>query len=140
MGEVTLPDLISRGIGVISYYFSNYINDDVLSRTRDFELIIIIAQVICIWLIFRKVLLYFLNKIWTFRKYDLWKSVITSSIDFISLILVLLYFRILTDQLSANTQDINLDYSEKVVIVIVIIASIYVFFHKVARYYPISNK
>jgi hypothetical protein len=138
MAEITFLTLIERGIGVITSYFSSYINNYVLDSIRDFELLIIVVQTLFIWMLIKKIMIYCINKIWTFRKYEIWRKVVVSSFDFISLMLILLVFQIFFDKLAQVRKDANLNLFETGVTLYVVILLIYLVYEKVRKYSKIK--
>jgi hypothetical protein len=134
MAEITLLILIERGIGVITSYFSNYINDYVLGSIKDFELLIVVPQIIFLWMSAKKIMIYIIDKIWTYRKYAVWRKVVIHSFDFVSLMLILLVFQIFFEKLAEARKDANLNIMETLVTLYVVILLIYLLYEKARKY------
>jgi hypothetical protein len=132
--QVTFLALVGRGIAVITSFFSSYINDNVLETNKDFEVLIIIAEIIAVWLIFREILIFVISKIWTFKKFDLWRKVVYSLIDFVSLLLIFLLFTVFFEKLRAVNTDVNIDMKENILIIYSSALLLYVVYVKVEKY------
>jgi hypothetical protein len=136
--EITFLALIGRGIAVITSYFSDYINSYIIESNTDFEILIIVAEALILWMIIKKIAIKIVDMIWTFKKYELWKKVIFSSFGFISLTLILLLFRVFFNKLAETRQDVNLNVLESICTLYTVILMIYLVYYKVEKYSKIE--
>lgn len=132
--EITFSVILSRGIIVITNYFSTFINDNILERNNDFEMIIIISQILFFWMEIKKMISFIIEKIWTFKKYTTWKKVIDSSFYFITSVLIFLLTQIIFIKLSELSQDINFDVLEIIVTLFFGVLLIWLAYYKSEKY------
>lgn len=136
--DISVLSLFGKGIYVVISFFSGYTEEEVLSISRDFEILIIVSQVTIIWLIFRGVILYVMTKIWAFQKFETWKNVVLSLINFFSLLLIYLLFNVFEQKLRDSNTDTNINRNEKLVIIYSSGLVIWIIYYKLKQYEEIK--